>query len=56
MTKQILIDPVEVRKKSVLKAPEIPINAYVSNPTKEVKKYGRKPGAHLPGYSFFTRV
>ena len=40
MTKQILIDPTEARKKSVLKAPEIPINAYVSNAKKEAKKYG----------------
>jgi len=40
MTKQILIDPVEARKTSALKAPEIPINAYVPNPKKEAKKYG----------------
>ena len=40
MTKQILIDPIEARKKSVLKAPEIPVNAYVSDPKKEAKKYG----------------
>lgn len=42
MTKLITIDPTEARQKSVLTAPEIPVNAYVSNPQKEAKKYGRE--------------
>lgn len=40
MTKLITIDPTEVRKKSVLRAPELPINAYVSDPEAEARKYG----------------
>ncbi len=42
MTKLITINPTEARKKSVLTAPEIPVNAYVSNPKKEARKYGRE--------------
>jgi len=41
MTKAILIDPTEQRKPATLKAPEIPINAYVSDPHAEAQKYGR---------------
>ncbi|NJN96612.1 MAG: dehydrogenase, partial [Anaerolineales bacterium] len=41
MTKLITIDPTEVRQHSVLKSREIPINAYVSDPQAEAKKYGR---------------
>ncbi len=40
MTKLITIDPAEARKPGVLRAPEIPINAYVPNPKAEAKKYG----------------
>ncbi|MCW5858397.1 MAG: hypothetical protein KIS63_08925 [Caldilineales bacterium] len=40
MTKQITIDPVQMRRPGVLKAPEIPINAYVSDPQAEAGKYG----------------
>lgn len=40
MTKAITIDPAEVRKPGVLRAPEIPINAYVSDPKAEAEKYG----------------
>lgn len=40
MTKLITIDPTEARQKSVIKSKEIPINAYVSNPEEEAKKYG----------------
>jgi len=40
MTKLITIDPSDVRKPGVLTAPEIPINAYVSDPTAEAAKYG----------------
>ena len=42
MTKLITIDPTEARQKSVLKSKEIPLNAYISNPKKEVKKYGQQ--------------
>lgn len=41
MPKSILIDPNEVRKKSTLKTPNIPLNAYKSDPKKEAKEYGR---------------
>lgn len=40
MTKLITIDPTEVRQQTVLAGPEIPVNAYVSDPKKEAKKYG----------------
>jgi 2-oxoisovalerate dehydrogenase E1 component len=40
MPKSITIDPSEVRQQSVLKSQEIPVNAYVSNPEQEAKKYG----------------
>ena len=40
MTKLITIDPAEARKSTTLAAPEIPINAYVSNPQAEAQKYG----------------
>lgn len=40
MTKTILIDPAEVRKPSVIKSVEIPVNAYTVNPKQEAKKFG----------------
>jgi 2-oxoisovalerate dehydrogenase E1 component len=40
MTKLIPIDPNEIRQKSVIKGPEIPVNAYVSDPKQEARKYG----------------
>lgn len=40
MTKAIVIDPAEVRKASVITAPEIPVNTYVPNPQSEAQKYG----------------
>lgn len=40
MTKLITIDPREVRKPGILQSVEIPINAYVSNPQEEARKYG----------------
>jgi len=40
MTKLITIDPTEVRKPATLTAPEVPINAYVSDPAAEAEKYG----------------
>ncbi len=40
MTKAITIDPSEIRTKSVLRGPDIPINAYESKPKAEAKKYG----------------
>jgi len=41
MTKQITIDPAQMRASAVLRAPEIPINAYVSDPAAETAKFGR---------------
>jgi 2-oxoisovalerate dehydrogenase E1 component len=40
MTRLITIDPVEARKKNVIRAPEVPVNAYVSDPEAEAEKYG----------------
>jgi 2-oxoisovalerate dehydrogenase E1 component len=40
MTKAILIDPTEQRRPARLVAPDIPINAYVSDPMQEAQKYG----------------
>ncbi|MCL4249500.1 MAG: dehydrogenase [Anaerolineae bacterium] len=40
MTKTITIDPADVRARSTLRGPEIPINAYDSDPKKEAAKYG----------------
>jgi 2-oxoisovalerate dehydrogenase E1 component len=42
VTKSIPIEPVELRKPSVIEAPEIPINVYQSDPEKEKEKYGRE--------------
>jgi 2-oxoisovalerate dehydrogenase E1 component len=41
MTKQITIDPAQMRATAVLRAPEIPINAYVPDPAAEAASYGR---------------
>ena len=41
MTKAILIDPIEVRQKTVLKSVEIPLNAYEPDPAVEARKFGR---------------
>lgn len=40
MTKLITIDPAHVRRPGVLQAPEIPLNAYVSDPAAEAQLYG----------------
>ena len=40
MTKAILIDPGEVRRRGVLTGPEIPLNAYVPDPAAEADKFG----------------
>ncbi|HEY54530.1 MAG TPA: dehydrogenase, partial [Caldilineae bacterium] len=40
MTKAIVIDPKLARQPAVITAPEIPVNAYVSDPKAEAKKYG----------------
>ena len=40
MPKSILVDPVEVRRPSTIQSPEIPLNAYVSDPMAEAQKYG----------------
>ncbi len=40
MPKSILIDPSEVRRKSVLSRPTIPLNAYTPDPQTEAAKYG----------------
>ena len=40
MTKQITIDPAQMRARATLRAPEIPINAYVPDPAAEAATYG----------------
>ncbi len=40
MPKSITIDPTEVRRSSVLTAPSIPVNAYVSDAKSEATEYG----------------
>lgn len=42
MTKVILIDPTEMRRPSILRGPEIPLNQYVSDPAAEAARYGRE--------------
>jgi len=42
MPKSILIDPSEERKPGRLRLPEIPLNQYISEPKKEIKKYGKE--------------
>ncbi len=41
MTKAIFIDPADARKPGVITAPEIPVNAYVSDPEAELARFGR---------------
>ncbi len=40
MPKSLLIDPTEARQRGVLRAPDIPLNAYVPDPAAEARKYG----------------
>ena len=40
MPKSITINPANIRQKSVIKSPEIPVNFYTSNPEQETQKYG----------------
>ena len=40
MTKRIFIDPTEARKPGVITAPDIPVNAYKSDPKAEAERYG----------------
>ena len=40
MTKQITIDPAQMRAQGVLRAPEIPINCYQPDPPAEARRYG----------------
>ncbi len=41
MPKSLTIDPAEARQRAVIRAPEIPVNAYVSNPEAEAARYSR---------------
>lgn len=40
MTKALMIDPAEIRRAGVLRGPDIPVNAYVSDPAAEAATYG----------------
>jgi hypothetical protein len=54
MTKLITIDPTEARKSAVLTAPEIPLNAYQSDPAAEAEKIRfRKSGAHISRHGLY---
>jgi len=39
--KSLTIDPAEARQPAVIRAPEIPVNAYVSDPAVEAERYSR---------------
>ena len=41
MPKSLIIDPAEARRAATIRAPEIPVNAYVSDPAAEAKCYPR---------------
>ena len=41
MPKSLTIDPVEVRQRTCIKAPTIPVNAYVQDPEAEALRYAR---------------
>ncbi len=41
MPKSLTIDPAEARQSAVIRAPEIPVNAYVTNPAVEAERYSR---------------
>jgi 2-oxoisovalerate dehydrogenase E1 component len=40
VTKSLIIDPVEARQRSVITAPDIPVNSYLADPLVEAQKYG----------------
>jgi 2-oxoisovalerate dehydrogenase E1 component len=40
MTKSLIIDPTEARQRSVIHAPEIPVNQYIPDPKVETARYG----------------
>ncbi|MDE2749551.1 MAG: thiamine pyrophosphate-dependent enzyme [Chloroflexota bacterium] len=42
MPKSLTIDPAEQRRRSAIRAPEIPVNAYVSDPAAEAACYSRE--------------
>ena len=41
MPKSLTIDPAEARQRAVIRAPEIPVNAYVADPEAEAIRYSR---------------
>ena len=41
MPKSLTIDPAEARQPAVIRAPEIPVNAYISDPAVEAERYTR---------------
>ena len=41
MPKSLTIDPVEVRQRTCIQAPTIPVNAYVQDPEAEARRYSR---------------
>jgi 2-oxoisovalerate dehydrogenase E1 component len=47
MPQSQIIDPVEVRKKSEIQSPAIPVNAYEADAKKEVKRYGKEGLARM---------
>ncbi len=42
MPKSLLIDPAEARQQSVLRAPAIPVNAYMADPVAEAQRHSRE--------------
>ncbi len=47
MPKLLTIDPVKARQRSALRGPEIPVNAYVSDPAAEAACYSRATLLHI---------
>ena len=42
MTRSLIVDPANVRAKSAIKAPEVPVNAYKPDFKAELKRYGKQ--------------
>ena len=47
MPKSLTIDPSDVRKRSVIKSQEIPVNAYVEDAKREAAQYGSDNLVHM---------
>jgi len=55
MPKSILVDPLEMRRRSTLVSREVPLNAYIPDPQAEAQKYGREDLVRLYRDMVFIR-